>query len=371
MSMYKNNHSDPIEVSIVMPCLNEEETIGACVQKAFRAFQENNIAGEVIVSDNGSTDRSVEIAGIAGARVVLQKEKGYGCAYHLGMSEARGKYIIMGDSDNTYDFLDIMKFIRPLREGYEFVNGSRIKGKIHNGAMPLLHRYFGNPMLSFILNIFFESGFSDVYCGMKAFTKDAYNKINPVSCGMEYALELIIGASRLNLKKIEVPVELYLRKGESKLNAFSDGWRSLGFILKSYFKSKKIVKGFFLFFSLAWLILWVIFMVRENKKGEYVKLGYLYTHSDAEKKRFIMGGDLYDFVDFCKKNIPSGGSYNLIGIENLDMVRARYMLWPAVMSQIEPEFILIYKSNLFIPENYELLKQFQQTGYILKRKEKT
>ena len=231
MQTIKNNYSNIIEVSIVMPCLNEEETIGACVKKAFKAIQENGIEGEVIVSDNGSTDKSVEIANKEGAKVVLQKEKGYGCAYQLGISEVKGKYIIIGDSDDTYDFLDIMKFVKPLREGYEFVNGSRIKGKIHDGAMPFSHRYLGNPMLSFILNIFFRSGFSDVYCGMKAFTKEAYEKIKPISCGMEYALELIIRASGFNLKRTEVPVDLYLRKGESKLKTFRDGWRSLRFML--------------------------------------------------------------------------------------------------------------------------------------------
>lgn len=220
-----------MEVSIVMPCLNEEETIGICVKKAFKAIRENKLEGEVIVSDNGSTDNSIEIAKKAGAYVILQKKKGYGNAYQLGISEAKGKYIIIGDSDDTYDFSNIMKFVELLRKDYEFVNGSRIKGKIHKGAMPFLHRYLGNPVLSFILNMFFKSGFSDVYCGMKAFTKGAYQKINPISSGMEYALELIINASKLNLKRTETPIDLYLRKGESKLRTFRDGWRSLRFML--------------------------------------------------------------------------------------------------------------------------------------------
>jgi len=220
-----------MEVSIVMPCLNEEETIGICVKKAFKAIRENKLEGEVIVSDNGSTDNSIEIAKKAGACVILQKKKGYGNAYQLGISEAKGKYVIIGDSDDTYDFSNIMKFVELLRKDYEFVNGSRIKGKIHKGAMPFLHRYLGNPVLSFILNMFFKSGFSDVYCGMKAFTKEAYQKINPISPGMEYALELIINASKLNLKRTETPIDLYLRKGESKLRTFRDGWRSLRFML--------------------------------------------------------------------------------------------------------------------------------------------
>ena len=225
------NRENPVEVSVVMPCLNEEETIASCVSKAKRAFEKDNISGEIIVSDNGSTDRSVKIAEESGARVVHQKEKGYGRAYQLGISAAKGKYIIIGDSDDTYDFSLIPKFLKQLRNGYDFVNGSRIKGKIHKGAMPFLHRYLGNPALSFILNLFFRSGFSDVYCGMKAFTKEAYGKIKPVSPGMEFALELIMNASKLNLKRTEVPIELHPRKGESKLRTFVDGWRSLRFML--------------------------------------------------------------------------------------------------------------------------------------------
>jgi len=219
------------EVSVVMPCLNEEETIGACIKKALRAFKENHINGEVVVSDNGSTDKSVSIAQELGARVVVQEARGYGRAYQLGIAESRGRYIVIGDSDDTYDFSSIIKFIKPMREGYEFVNGSRTKGKIHKGAMVFLHRYFGNPFLSFILNLFFKSGFSDVYCGMKAFSRKAYEKIKPLSPGMEFALELIINTSRSDLKRTEVPIELFPRKGESKLRTFKDGWRSLRFML--------------------------------------------------------------------------------------------------------------------------------------------
>lgn len=220
-----------MEVSVIMPCLNEEKTIGRCVRKALGVLHENNIEGEVIVSDNGSTDGSVNIARAEGARIVLQNLKGYGRAYQSGMSDAKGKYIIIGDSDDTYDFQCILKFIEPLKEGYEFVNGSRIKGRIHDGAMPFLHRYVGNPMLSSIINLIFKTGFSDVYCGMKSFTRSAYMRLNPVSPGMEYALELVINASILGLKRTEVPVDLSLRKGKSKLRTFRDGWRSLRFIM--------------------------------------------------------------------------------------------------------------------------------------------
>jgi len=245
----KRLKNDMIEVSVVMPCLNEEETIASCINKANRAMLDNNIKGEIIVSDNGSTDKSVEIARISGARVVIQKEKGYGNAYKLGIAEAKGGFIIIGDSDDTYNFLEIMKFIRPLREGYQFVNGSRLKGKIHKGAMPLMHQYFGNPLLSFILNLFFKSGFSDAYCGMKAFTKEAYSRIQPRSPGMEFALELQVNASRHELKRTEVPIELHPRKGESKLRTFKDGWRSLRFMLLYCPNYLFLIPGFAIFFA--------------------------------------------------------------------------------------------------------------------------
>jgi glycosyltransferase involved in cell wall biosynthesis len=225
------DNNEYIEVSVVMPCLNERDGIASCIDKAKSAIKSNNLSAEIIVADNGSTDNSAEIARNLGARVVIQKEKGYGLAYQFGISQARGEYIIIGDSDDTYDFSEIMKFILPLREGWEFVNGSRLKGRIHAGAMPYLHRYFGNPLLSFILNLFFKSGFSDVYCGMKAFTRRAYDKIKPTCPGMEFALELIINVSRSNLRRIEVPIELHPRKGKSKLRTFKDGWRSLRFML--------------------------------------------------------------------------------------------------------------------------------------------
>lgn len=224
-------YNDSMEVSVVMPCLNEAGGIAACISKAKAAIKLNNLDAEVVVVDNGSTDNSVEIAKGLGARVIIQNEKGYGCAYQLGISQARGRYIVIGDSDDTYDFSEIMKFIHPLRQGWEFVNGSRLKGRIHTDAMPYLHRLLGNPLLSFILNLFFRSGFSDVYCGMKAFTKEAYEKMKPVSPGMEFALELIIKASRLNMKRTEVVVDLHPRKGCSKLRTFRDGWRSLRFML--------------------------------------------------------------------------------------------------------------------------------------------
>ena len=219
------------EVSIVMPCLNEEATIGICIEKARAACQKYGINAEVVVSDNGSTDKSVEIAQSLGAKVVHQPEKGYGNAYMKGFAEARGKYIIMGDSDDTYDFSEIDRFLNPLRNGYDLVMGSRFKGRIQPGAMPWSHQYIGNPILTGILNLFFHTGISDAHCGMRAFTRKAYERMHLQTTGMEFASEMVINASKAGLKITEVPITYHPREGESKLNSFQDGWRHLRFML--------------------------------------------------------------------------------------------------------------------------------------------
>lgn len=219
------------EVSVVMPCLNEEETIAECVRKAMESFRAHGIRGEVVVSDNGSTDRSEEIATSLGARVVHQPKKGYGHAYHKGIAEARGRYIVIGDSDDTYDFGEVHKFIEPLRQGADLVMGTRLKGKILPGAMPWLHRYIGNPFLSWFLNFLFHTGISDSHCGMRAFTKEAWGRMHCKTAGMEFASEMVINASKARLKMAEIPITYYPRKGESKLHSFRDGWRHMRFML--------------------------------------------------------------------------------------------------------------------------------------------
>jgi glycosyltransferase involved in cell wall biosynthesis len=220
-----------IVVSVVMPCLNEEETIGPCVTKALEGIRQTGLPGEVIVSDNGSTDRSVEIATELGARVIHQPERGYGNAYRAGFDAARGKYIIMGDSDDTYDFTQIDLFIEKLRAGSEYVLGSRFDGEILPGAMPWLHRYIGNPVLTGLLNFMFGLKSSDAHSGMRAFTKDAYRRMRLQTTGMEFASEMVINAARAKLKVAEVPITYYPREGESKLRSFRDGWRHLRFML--------------------------------------------------------------------------------------------------------------------------------------------
>lgn len=228
------NHDEAadIEVSVVMPCLNEEATVGTCIRKAQETLKKHGIKGEVVVSDNGSTDRSVEIAEGLGARVVHQPEKGYGNAYIKGLSEARGRYIVMADSDDSYDLTDLMRFIQPLREGYDMVMGSRLKGEIMPGAMPGLHR-FGNPILSGFLNFIYKTGMSDAHCGMRAFTRDALQRMHLRTAGMEFASEMVIKASKAKLKVTEIPITLHPdgRGRRPHLRTFRDGWRHLRFIL--------------------------------------------------------------------------------------------------------------------------------------------
>jgi glycosyltransferase involved in cell wall biosynthesis len=221
---------DPL-VSVVMPCLDEEEAIGACIEKIQRTFAEAGLSGEIVVCDNGSTDRSVAIAEGMGARVVHQPARGYGNAYLKGFASARGRYLVMGDADDTYDFTMIPQFLAALRdEGCDFVTGSRYLGGGH-GHITGLHRWLGNPALTRILNTLFGTRYTDVYCGYRAFSREAYDRIRPVSPGMEFNLELAINAGLARLKTREIPIVLAPRKGESKLRTFRDGWRSLRMML--------------------------------------------------------------------------------------------------------------------------------------------
>jgi len=220
-----------IEVSVVIPCLNEEETIAPCITKAQESFKSAGLEGEVIIVDNGSTDRSAEIAKGLGARVISEKEKGYGSALRCGIEEAQGKYIIMGDGDDTYDFSQGYKFVAALKEGSDLVMGSRFNGQIMPGAMSWSHRYVGNPILSGILRLFFGGNVSDSHCGLRAFTKEAYNNMGLHTSGMEFASEMVIHSLKKHLKISEIPIVYYARRGESKLDSFRDAWRHMRFML--------------------------------------------------------------------------------------------------------------------------------------------
>jgi glycosyltransferase involved in cell wall biosynthesis len=231
LSAHASPQADP-DISVVMPCLNEAASVGTCIEKAWEGIKRTGLTGEVVISDNGSTDDSIEVATAAGARVVRQPARGYGNAYLKGFAEARGRYIIMGDSDGSYDFTQLDRLIEPLRDGaYDYVLGSRFAGQILPGAMPWSHRYIGNPVLTAVLNRLFKVDSSDAHSGMRAFTSDAYRRMALQSEGMELASEIVIKAAKAGLRGTEVPITYHPREGESKLNSMRDGWRHLRFML--------------------------------------------------------------------------------------------------------------------------------------------
>jgi len=221
----------PVHVSIVMPCLNEAETVATCVTKARSWLTAAGIDGEVLVVDNGSTDRSPELAAAAGAHVIREQRRGYGHAYLRGFAEARGDVIVMGDADDTYDFSRLDDLIRPLDLGFDLVVGNRFSGGIRPGAMPWVHRYIGSPVINLLIRRFIGIRIGDSQSGFRAFTRRAYERLRLRSGGMELASEMIVNAAREGLHVTEVPAPYGTRLGESKLNAVRDGWRHLRFLL--------------------------------------------------------------------------------------------------------------------------------------------
>jgi glycosyltransferase involved in cell wall biosynthesis len=237
VARYPNIAEGALELSVVIPCLNEADTIGICVEKAVRAIRDHDIRGEVIVADNGSTDDSREIAAERGARVVAVREKGYGSALMGGIAAARGMYIIMGDADDSYDFSEIPRFVDKLREGFELVQGCRLErggGTVKPGAMPFLHRWWGNPMFSWMARLWFRTSINDIHCGMRGFRKDSYQRLGLRCTGMEFASEMVIKASLQKQRVAEVPIVLHpdgRKSGRPHLRTFRDGWRHLRFYL--------------------------------------------------------------------------------------------------------------------------------------------
>jgi len=230
-------NAEPPELSVVMPCLNEADTLESCLRKAQQAAQAHGIVTEVIVADNGSTDESRAIALRLGARVVEVEQKGYGAALMGGIAAANGTYIIMGDADDSYDFGEIPRFVERLREGYDLVQGCRLPrggGRVLPGAMPFLHRWIGNPMFTILARLWFGSPLADVYCGLRGFTKRFYMQLNQRCIGMEFATEMIIKASLFHGRMAEVPITLHpdrRRTHAPHLRTFRDGWRTLRFYL--------------------------------------------------------------------------------------------------------------------------------------------
>jgi glycosyltransferase involved in cell wall biosynthesis len=224
---------DDVELTVVMPCLNEAETVATCVRKAIGFLTESGISGEVLIADNGSTDGSQQLAEAEGARVVNVSEKGYGNALMGGIFAARGKYVIMGDADDSYDFTNLMPFVSELRKGADMVMGNRFKGGIAPGAMPKLHRYLGNPVLSFVGRIFFRSNIGDFHCGLRGFNRDSVMALGLQATGMEFASEMVVKATLAKQDIREVPTTL-AKDGRSRpphLHTWRDGWRHLRFLL--------------------------------------------------------------------------------------------------------------------------------------------
>ncbi len=230
---------DDLELSVVIPCLNESETLAHCIRTAQKAIDENNISGEIVVADNGSTDGSVQIALDEGARVVNVEERGYGNALMAGIAQAHGRYVIMGDADASYDFAEIPKFIEKLREGCGLVQGCRLEsggGTVMPGAMPLLHRWIGNPFFSSLVQVMFKAPIHDVNCGLRGFSKTMYERLEQRCTGMEFAVEMVLKASLRKEKIGEVPITLHKDgriNASPHLRTFRDGWRTLRFFLIS------------------------------------------------------------------------------------------------------------------------------------------
>src|SRR5438309_1825055 len=235
--MSLKRQTEDIEVSVVIPCHNEEDTLARCIEKARQACREHSIAGEIVVADNGSTDLSRAIAERHGARVVMIKEPGYGSALMGGIAAASGQFVLIGDADDSYDFLELPKIVEKLREGFDLVQGCRLPaggGSIRPGAMPFLHRWIGNPFFSLLVRKWFGAPINDVYCGLRGFTKAMYERLDQRCTGMEFATEMIIKASLRGEKIAEVPITLYPDKRTSHsphLKTFRDGWRTFRYFL--------------------------------------------------------------------------------------------------------------------------------------------
>ena len=250
----------PVEVSVVIPCLNEANSIGYCVEKALGALQTAGLRGEVVVSDNGSTDGSIELSQRLGARVIHAEQKGYGAALQAGIRASRGQFIVMGDADDSYDFTEVPRFVDAWRKGFDVVMGNRFRGEIKPGAMPWHHKYIGNPVLSGVLNILFRADIGDSHCGMRGFTRAVFDNMDLRSTGMEFASEFVIKATQLGLKITEIPITLWKDKRgrPPHLRSFRDGWRHLRFMLLYAPNWLFLLPGAFLGAAGLFLVFWLL-----------------------------------------------------------------------------------------------------------------
>ncbi len=268
------------DVSVILPALDEEHSIGDCLTKIQKVFLENRIQGEIIVAD-ASTDRTAEIARSLGAIVIHPKKRGYGNAYLAAFEQAQGQCLVIGDSDNTYDFLEIPALLAPLKKGADLVIGSRFKGTIHAGAMTPLHRYIGNPVLTWMINVIFHTHYSDTHSGFRAITRKALDRLNLNTGGMEFASEMLVMASKERLKIVEVPINYYPRLTPSKLHSFADGWRHVRFVLLMKPLPFVAIPG--LAFSLIGVLLMSFFYLQGNVESSHL-------HTFILGAILIMGG---------------------------------------------------------------------------------
>jgi glycosyltransferase involved in cell wall biosynthesis len=252
--------SSPVELTILMPCLNEAETLAACIHKAHLGCQKVDQTYEILIADNGSTDGSPDIARSSGARVVAVPLRGYGAALHAGIEAARGRFVVMADADDSYDFSEIAPFVEKLQAGYTLVMGSRFRGEIKPGAMPFLHRWLGNPILTGIGNLFFRNKLSDYHCGLRGFDKQAILNLNLRTTGMEFASEMVIKAGLAGLKITEIPIVLWPdgRSRPPHLRTWRDGWRHLRFMLLYSPRWLFLYPGFLLMFMGGLVGLWLL-----------------------------------------------------------------------------------------------------------------
>jgi glycosyltransferase involved in cell wall biosynthesis len=263
----QSDNENSVDVSVILPALDEERTIGECITKIQNVFHDNAINGEIIVADS-SIDRTPEIAASLGAKVFHAEKNGYGNAYLTGFKHARGRYIVMGDADNTYDFLEIPNMLAPLKNGADFVIGSRFKGTIHKGSMDGLHRYIGNPVLTWMLNFIFHTHYSDTHSGFRAITHEALDRLPLTTGGMEFASEMLVMASKERLHIEEVPISYYPRQTPSKLHSFADGWRHIRFVLLMKPLPFIAVPGFL--FTLVGILLMVFFSIKGDIESSHL-----------------------------------------------------------------------------------------------------
>jgi glycosyltransferase involved in cell wall biosynthesis len=295
--------SDPLEVSVVIPCLNEARSIALCIDKALAGFRIAGVQGEVVVADNGSTDGSMEIAQKRGARVVHVEARGYGNALRKGITEAGGKFVVVGDADDSYDFSEVPRFLAKWGEGFELVLGNRFEGEIKPGAMPWSHKYFGNPAITWTLNCLFHGAIGDAYCGMRGFSKALYERADMRCAGMEFALELVIKAMKLGASITEIPITLWpdKRGRPPHLRTFHDGWRSLRFMLLFAPNWLFLFPGTTLFLLGVAIVLWLLPGPRRLGRAEIdlhtMLFGMMFALTGAQIISIGLFAKVYSFTE--------------------------------------------------------------------------